>query len=156
MRAIALATLLLASSTLSSFAEDQGRPPISPPQMAPAQPAPTGQDAQQPREQRTDRDQAKGDDREVGRDWRMHRGGDVDRMDHDMGANMGRSDREEYRDPDKDRGRYGDRDNGDRGWDRGDRDRDYRRYDEDRPRRRVKVCIEYDNGDEYCRYKQGR
>ena len=30
-------------------------------------------------------------------------------------------------------------------------DRDY--DDEDRPRRRVKICIEYENGDEYCRYK---
>jgi hypothetical protein len=35
--------------------------------------------------------------------------------------------------------------------DRGRNDSDY--YDEDRPRRRVKICIEYENGDEYCRYK---
>ena len=38
--------------------------------------------------------------------------------------------------------------------DRADRDgygRGY--YDEDRPRRRVKVCIEYENGDEYCHYR---
>jgi hypothetical protein len=26
--------------------------------------------------------------------------------------------------------------------------------DEDRPRHRVKVCVEYANGDEYCRYKE--
>jgi hypothetical protein len=25
-------------------------------------------------------------------------------------------------------------------------------YDEDRPRRRVKVCVEYEDGDEYCHY----
>ena len=56
----------------------------------------------------------------------------------------------------KDRGRYGERrDRDDRGWDRADRGRDYRGYDEDRPRRRVKVCVEYENGDEYCRYRQG-
>jgi len=27
-------------------------------------------------------------------------------------------------------------------------------FDEDRPRRRVKICVEYENGDEYCRYRQ--
>jgi hypothetical protein len=26
-------------------------------------------------------------------------------------------------------------------------------YDEDRPRRRAKVCLEYENGDEYRRYR---
>jgi hypothetical protein len=38
--------------------------------------------------------------------------------------------------------------------DRPDRD-GYARgsYDEDRPQRRVKVCFEYENGDEYCRYR---
>jgi len=24
------------------------------------------------------------------------------------------------------------------------------------PRRRVKVCVQHENGDEYCRYRQGR
>ena len=57
----------------------------------------------------------------------------------------------------EERRRYGDRDDRDnRGWDRPDRDSDYRSYDDDRPRRRVKVCVEYDNGDEYCRYRQER
>ena len=54
---------------------------------------------------------------------------------------------------DYDRDRYNDRDNRG-GRDRADRgrdDSDY--YDEDRPRRRVKICIEYENGDEYCRYR---
>jgi hypothetical protein len=37
------------------------------------------------------------------------------------------------------------------------RDRDSSRYyDDDRSRRRVKVCVEYENGDEYCRYREGR
>lgn len=59
---------------------------------------------------------------------------------------------------DKDRGRCGDRgERDDRGWDRADRDREHRGYyDDDPPRRRVKVCVEYENGDEYCRYKEGR
>ncbi len=156
MRALVLVTLLLASSSLSSFAQGEGKAPISPPQAVPTQPAPSDQNGQQPRDQRTDRGQSKGDEREMGRDWRMRRN-DGDRMgrdDRDMGPDMRRGDRDEYRDRDTDRGRYCDRD--DRGWDRADQDRDYRSYDEDRPRRRVKVCIEYDNGDEYCRYRQGR
>ena len=155
MRALVLVTLLLASSSLSSFAQGEEKAPISPPQTVPTQPAPSDQNAQQPRDQRTDRGQSKGDEREMGRDWRMRRNdGDRGRDDRDMGPDMRRGDRDEYRDRDTDRGRYGDRD--DRGWDRADQDRDYRSYDEDRPRRRVKVCVEYDNGDEYCRYRQGR
>jgi hypothetical protein len=35
------------------------------------------------------------------------------------------------------------RDDGDRGY-----------YEDDRPRRRVKTCFEYENGDEYCRYQR--
>jgi hypothetical protein len=57
------------------------------------------------------------------------------------------------RDRDGDRGRYSGR--GDRDWDHADRDDDHRGYfDDDRPRRRVKICVEYENGDEYCRYKR--
>jgi hypothetical protein len=36
---------------------------------------------------------------------------------------------------------------------RADRDGYGSYYDEDRPRLRVKVCVEYDNGDEYCHYR---
>lgn len=197
MRALVLATLLLASSSFASFAQDEGKPPISQPQSAPAQPAPSNLNAPRPPDQRSDRGQSRGDDREMGPDWRMRRGdgdrtgrddrevghdmrggnrdeyrdrdkdrgrygdrdrrGDGDRMgrdDRDVGQDMRRGDRDEYRDRDKDHGRYGDRDN--RDWDRADRDRNYRTQDDDRPRRRVKVCVEYDNGDEYCRYRQGR
>ncbi|WP_377831059.1 hypothetical protein ACFKHW_40420 (plasmid) [Bradyrhizobium lupini] len=32
-------------------------------------------------------------------------------------------------------------------------DRRSRNREEDRPRRRVKICFEYENGDEYCRYR---
>ncbi len=62
--------------------------------------------------------------RKVGRGWRMHRDDD----DVDRGLDRG------YRGSDRD------------GYGR-------RYYDEDRPRRRVKVCIEYENGDEFCRYR---
>lgn len=42
-----------------------------------------------------------------------------------------------------------------RDWDRAQQDTDNRGYsDGDRPRHRVKVCFEYDNGDEYRRYKE--
>ena len=79
----------------------------------------------------------------MGRDEReMGHGG----MMRDRSDRMGR-------DRDRDRGRYQER--GD--WDRDDADRDrgYRGYaDAERPRRRVKICVEYDNGDEYCRYRQ--
>jgi hypothetical protein len=119
----------------------------------------------------------RGDDERFGRDeGRMRRDGDrMGRDDREMDG-----DQRMPRDRDGDRGRYAgrgerdwdrgerDRDRGDRDRDRGqsagrgDRDRDYadrdkddRSYfDEDRPRRRVKICIEYDNGDEYCRYQR--
>ncbi len=160
MRAHVLATLLLALSSTSTFAQGEGKGEgkvqISPPQSVPAQPAPSDQNAQQPRDQRPDRGQSRGDEREMGRDWRMRRG-DGDRIgpdDRDFNPEM-RGGRDEYRDRDKDRGRSGDRD--DRNYrDQNRADRDYRHYGEDWPRRRVKVCIEYDNGDEYCRYRQGR
>jgi hypothetical protein len=153
MRVFVLVTILLASSSLSpSFAQQEGKAPVAVPQAgAPAQP---DQNSQQ-RDQRTDRDQPKADDREMGRDW-MRRG-DSDRMGRDcreMGPDCRmHRERETGRDRDMDRGRYGER--GDRDWDHADRDRDNRGYfDEDRPRRRVKVCVEYENGDEYCRFRQ--
>ena len=87
MRIVVLATVLLASSSLCpSFAQEQGKaPPVAQPQTVPAQP---DQSSQQLRDQRTDRDQSRADDREMGRDWRMRRG-DGDRMvageDREMG-----------------------------------------------------------------------
>ena len=92
------------------------------------------------------------------RDWRMRRG-DSDRMgreDREMDSDRRmHRDRDDYSDSDKDRGRYGDRvDRDNRGSERADRGRGYGDgHDEDRPRRRVKICVEYENGDEYCRYK---
>jgi hypothetical protein len=75
----------------------------------------------------------------------------MSRDDREVGQRRG--DFDDYRDH-KDRDRYGYRDN--RDWDRADRDREYRNFDDDRLRRRVKVCVEYENGDEYCRYRKDR
>src|ERR1700730_6508036 len=163
MRVFVLAAMLLASSSLyPSFAQEEGKAPVEAPQTG--VPAPTDQKSQQQQQQdqRTGRDQTRSDDREMGRDCMigregMMRRGDGDRMGHDD-REMGRDwrmhrDREAGRDRDKDRERYGER--GDRDWDRAGRDRDNRGYyDQDRPRRRVKICVEYENGDEYCRYRE--
>ena len=157
MRVVVIAAIWLASSSLCPLlAEEQGKPPVTAPQTVPAQP---DQSSQQQREQPSERDQPRADDREMERDWRMRRGGDDrhGRDDREMSPDWRmHRDRDADRDRDKDRGRYGERrDRDDRGWDRPDRGRDYWGYDEDRPRRRVKVCVEYENGDEYCRYRQG-
>jgi hypothetical protein len=157
MRILVLATVLLASSSLyPSIAQDEGKAPAAAPQTAPAQ----NQNAPAQQDQRTGSDQ-KTDNREVGRDWRM-RPSEGERMSRDdregRDDRMGRDDREMghdwrmHRDRDMGRERYGER--GDRDWDRADRDLDNRGYyDQDRPRRRVKVCVEYENGDEYCHYR---
>ena len=174
MRVFVLAAMLLASSSLCSIAQEQGKTPTAEPQAGP--PAQADQNSQPQRDQKADRDQPKTDDREMGPDWRMRRG-DRDQMhredrDADRGGmmhrgdRMGREEREmgqggmmrDYsermgRDRDRDRGRYREREEWDR--DGADRYRGYRGYDDaDRPRRRVKICVEYDNGEEYCRYRQ--
>jgi hypothetical protein len=150
MRAFAVATILLLSSSLSpSFAQDQGKSASpSQPQAVPVQPERNPQQSQQSREEDRDR----GEDRQIGRDGGA-RPSDSDRMGRmgqkDMGRMMDRMDRE----MDSDRRTVG------RSWrmrpddDRADRDRYGRGYDEERPRHRVKVCFEYENGDEYCRYR---
>ena len=177
MRVFVLAAMLLASSSLCSFAQEPGKSPAPAPQAgAPAQ---TDQSASPQSDQKAVREQQKSDAREMGPDWRMRRsdGDRVDRDDRETGRGgmmrrgdgdrIGRDDRETgyggmmrrgegdrmgY-DRDKDRGRYQER--GDRDGDDADRDRSYRGYaDADRPRRRVKICVEYDNGDEYCRYRR--
>jgi hypothetical protein len=152
MRAFIVATALLASS--SSFAQDEGKGPAGAPQTPP--PAQTEQKSTQQPDQRIGSGQPRTDDREMDRDRMMQRG-DRDRTgrdDREMGPNWREHrDRETGRDRDMDRGRYSER--GNRDDDYADRDRDNRRYsDEDRPRHRVKVCVKYENGDEYCRYKE--
>ena len=110
---------------------------------APVQPERSQQQSQQSREEDRDR----GEDRRVGRDWRaypsdrnnMGQGRMRDRMERDTDSDHRTVGRDWRADPDDDRA---DRDRYGRGY-----------YDEDRPRRRVKVCVEYENGDEYCHYR---
>lgn len=176
MRVLIAAALLLGTSSICpSFAQEPAKPPLEAPQTTPARP---DQNAEQPRDQRAGRDPSRTDNREMGPDWRMRRG-DGERTDRDRrdmgfegrrqgdGGRLGPEDREigpgpgmqRERDSDRDternweRGRYTER--GDRDGDHGYRDKDNRGYfDEDRPRRRIKICVEYENGDEYCRYRR--
>jgi hypothetical protein len=103
----------------------------------PLQPERSQQQSQQSREEDRDR----GEDRRVGRDWRAYPS-DRNRMERDADSDhrtVGRDWRARPDDYRADRNGYG------RGY-----------YDEDRPRRRVKVCVEYENGDEYCPLPIGR
>jgi hypothetical protein len=149
MRALVFAAVLLGTSSLSpSFAQNQGNsPPAAQPQTVPVQPERSPQQSDQSREQ----DQKRAEDVRVRPGWRTQ---DADRTDR-MGENDTGRMREQMRgDRDWDRRTVG------RSWrmgpdeDRADRD-EYRRnyYDRDQPRRRVKVCVEYADGDEYCRYR---
>jgi hypothetical protein len=156
MRVFAIATiLLLTSSPVPSFAQSEEKSPVpAQPQTVPVQPE---RNPQQSREEDRDR----GEDRQVGRDWRAHPS-DSDSMGHmgqmgqrEMGPkDMGRMKERMGRDMDSDHRTAG-RDWRARPDDEGaDRDRYSRGYsDEDRPRRRVKICFEYENGDEYCHYR---
>jgi hypothetical protein len=178
------AMLLASSSLYPSFAQEEGKAPVEAPQTgvpAPTdQKSQQQQDQRTGRDQTRGDDREMGRDCMIGREGMMRRG-DGDRMGGDgmtghdrmMGRDgmmrrgdgdcMGGDDREmgpnwrmhrdggPGRDRDMDRERYSDR---------GDRDGDYtnrnnRGYsDGDRPRHRVKICVEYENGDEYCRYKE--
>ena len=127
MRAPVLITVLLAFSySYPALAQEEGKPPASASQPAPAQTKPDSPSSEAGRDTGRMMDRMgpgiDWDHRKAGRDGRL-RGAGVD-MDRDRG----------YRGSDRDG--YG------------------RRYDdEDRPRRRVKICFEYENGDEYCRYR---
>ena len=154
MRHAIIATALLFSSSLypAIAQEPPKEAPPTAPQTTPVQP---DQNSPQP-QQRSERD--RGRDGEIGRDWRMRRG-ESDRIGRDDRESRpewrGYRDHEEDSDRDRYRQRYGER--GERDFGRADRDGESRGYvDDDRPRRRVKICVEYENGDEYCRYRQGR
>ena len=153
MRVLAAATMLILSSTLApSFAQQPGTAPApSQPQSVPVQPERSPQQSEQAREQ----EQKRGDDVRVGHDWRAQERDD--RGDRAMGGRdrdyrddrtVGRSSRMD---------RESDYDRWDRDWDRRHHYRDrWSDLDDDRGRRRVKICVEYENGDEYCRYRQSR
>jgi hypothetical protein len=156
----------------------QSQPETTPapaqPQTVPVQPERTPQQSEQARKQGQDR----AEEVQVGRDWRAQsRDGDnMGRMGKDgmgrmmegkgpMGQNemarmmdhmrmcrqmmehWGHRTHGDSDDMDSDAGR------GDRSSDRSDRDRYGRSYDDGRSSRRVKICIEDENGDEYCRYR---
>jgi hypothetical protein len=151
MRAFVIAAVLLGSSSLyPSFAQDQGNSQSSrPPQTVPVQPERSPQQSEQSREQ----DRQRAEDVRVGRDWRTEER-DGDRTDR-MGRNeAGRTREQMGRDRDQNDRTVG------RNWrmhpddDRAERYGYGRAYsEEDRPRRRVKICMEYENGDEFCRYR---
>jgi hypothetical protein len=146
MRGLAIATILLLSSSLPSLAEDAGKTAV--PTQPQAVPVPQ-QGTQQPSDQLRDQDERRGDDTPIGRDRRAKNRDD--RYDDDRAT--GRDDRDNRpvgRNWRMDR----DGERGDRDWDRRDQYQDRRTYsDDNRGRRRTKTCVEYENGDEYCRYR---
>lgn len=142
MRVVAAATVLLLSSSIVTHSFAKNAPAPSQSQNTPVQPEGTPQQSEQTREQ----DQKRNEDVHVGRDWQARHSDDLGdrpagRAHYDRNdPTVGRSSRME-RDDELDRG--------DRDWDRRDRWSDFREH----ARRRVKTCIEYENGDEYCRYR---
>lgn len=146
MRVSAIATLMfLSSGFVSGFAfaqQPEAAPGSNEVQTTPIQPERTPQQSEQAREQ----DRKRAEDTRIRRDWRTQQR-DEDRMDMDRmrQRHMGRIME------DTDHRTTG----GNSRMQRDDEDMDRRgRYrDEDRPRRRVKICFEYENGDEFCRYR---
>lgn len=120
-------------------------------QNTPIQPERTPQQSDRAR----DSDRRSAEDTRINRDWTTRSRGD-DRMDMDRmhQRHMGR-----MMDQDEDHQTTG------RNWRRDDEDMDGGRrygsadrseghyYRDARPRPRVKTCIEYENGDEFCRYR---
>jgi hypothetical protein len=109
-------------------------PAANAPALTPVQPERSPRQSEQARDQ----ERKSAEDVQVGRDWRAEQR-DGDRMGQ---RRMGRMNDED----DSDHRTVG------RNW---RMQRDYGRgyYDEDRPRTRVKICTEYENGDEVCRYR---
>ena len=138
MRVLMIGTVLLMSSALvPSLAQEQQKSPVpSQPPMTAVQPERSPQQSEQSREQ----DRKSAEDVQVGRDWKAQQR-DGDRMGRMGQNNMGR-----MMDQDEDHRTVG------RNW-RTHRDDDEGYYDQDRARPRVKICTEYENGDEFCRYR---
>jgi len=140
-------SLVFDSSGQYQERQDFGNSSGNPPQLTPVQPERSPRQAEQSRDQ----DRKSAEDVQLGRDWRAEQR-DGDRRGH---RRMGRMNDED----DSEQRTVG------RNWrmERGDDSRGYydRRgyydgrgyYDEDRPRTRVKICTEYENGDEVCRYR---
>lgn len=151
MRKSALATVLLLSSSLvSGFAfaqQSEPAPGSNEVQTAPVQPDRTPQQSDQARE----RDRKSAEDTRVKRDWTtQQRGEDRMGMDSMRQQRMGRM----MEDMDhRTTGGNGRMQRDDEDMDHRQRYSDQRYADEDRPHRRVKICFEYENGDEFCRYR---
>jgi len=144
MRALISAIVLVLSSVLASaFAQDdRSSSPPNQTQIAPVQPERSPQQSEQSREQ----DRKSAEDVQVGRDWKAQQR-DGDRMGRMGQNNMGQTNMGRMMDRDEDHRTVG------RNW-RTHRDDDERGYyDQDRARPRVKICTEYENGDEFCRYR---
>jgi hypothetical protein len=99
----------------------------------PVQPERSPQQSDQSREQ----DRQRAEDVKIGRGWRAE---DVDRSPTNDGQMTD--------DQDRDRHTVG------RGRRMRSDDDEGRYYNDDRPRRQVKICFEYENGDEYCHYRR--
>jgi hypothetical protein len=123
--------------------ENQVQSPSTPqvqPQSTPVQPERTQQQSDQARQQ----DKRNADDTRINPNWTTRQGNDerkdMDRQrraDQDQdGRTVGRNWHRDFDEPE-----------------RGSRYRDEDRYYEPRPRRRIKTCVEYENGDEFCRYR---
>jgi hypothetical protein len=137
MRIFAAATILLLSSSVGpALAEEAGNAAgSSQPLTVPVQPERNPQQSEQSREQ----DRQRADDVRIGPGWRAE-----ERQAGPQTNDRGRM----TDDQDRDHRTVG------RGWRMG-RDNDERGYrDDDRPRRQVKICFEYENGDEYCHYRR--
>jgi hypothetical protein len=114
--------------------QEIGNSPANQPQLTPVQPERSPRAAEQSRDQ----DRKSAEDVQLGRDWRTEPRDGERRAQRRMGRMTD--------DDDSDHRTVG------RNW-RMQRDDGRGYYDEDRPRARVKICTEYENGDEFCRYR---
>ncbi|SFJ80175.1 hypothetical protein [Bradyrhizobium sp. Gha] len=142
MRTSAIATILILSASFVPILAFAQQPESTTPQTIPVQPDRTPQQSDQAREQ----DRKSAEDTRVNRDWTTQR-----RNEDRVGMDRMRQEHTGRMMQDMDHRTMGG------GWrmqrDDDDMDRQSRYRDEDRPRRRVKICFEYDNGDEFCRYR---
>jgi len=146
MRILAAATVLFLSScpvsTVVLAQQADSTPGSGQPQAVPVQPERTPQQSDQVRQ----RERQSAEDARVNRDWTTQQ-----RDDDRMGMERLRQQR---------MGRMMDQDMDHRTTGRSSRmqrdddmDRRSQSFDADRPYRRVKICYEYENGDEFCRYR---
>ena len=145
-----LITLLLISGAAIPVAVYAQQPDAKPTESqvqtpsTPVQPERTPQQSDQARQQ----DNRNAEGTGANPDWTI-------RQRNDERADMDRPRRMDRDQDHRTMGRNWRRDDDDfgRGSRYGSMDRDGGRYYDDRPRRWVKTCIEYENGDEFCHYR---